>query len=159
MANNQFKGKQNNRNGGYQNNWSNEPKRLPEGYLVGGYYYQPDESDKPVLRKEYILGYPVKIAGSLAEKDRNLNKSSQIRKYYDYCIRIRDLISSGRKYEEVESEFYRLANFVSYAESRKLVTPLFVEFIEKNIENIHNNEDFNAFVKHFEAVVAHLKEK
>lgn len=161
MAYNQS-GYQNNR-GGYNNSRGGYPprvempKKLPEGYLDGGYFEQRD--GKSVLKRDYILSYPAQIAESMIERDRNMNKSSQIRKYYDYSIRIRDMMHTGKSFPEVEAEFCRLSNFVAYAESRGLVSRLFVRFIDKNIEAIHNKEDFSAFIKHFEAVVAHLKEK
>lgn len=142
--------------GGFQQR-DEKPKRLPDGYLEGGYYEFRD--GKSALKREYIVGYPVQIADALAERDRNMNKSSQIRKYYDFCIRIRDMIHAGKDYQEVEAEFCRLSNFVAYAASRNLVSQLFVRFIDMNIKAIRNKEDFFAFIKHFEAVVAHLKEK
>ena len=149
--------------GGYQNNRGGYqprvevPKKLPEGYLEGGYFERKD--GKSVLKRDYILGYPTQIAELMVERDRNMNKSSQIRKYYDYCIRIRDMLHAGKDFGEVEAEFCRLSNFVAYAESRNLVSRLFVRFIDRNIEAVHGKEDFFAFVKHFEAVVAHLKDK
>ena len=158
MAYNQSYGKQNNR-GGNRKEWNDAPKRLPDGYLEGGYFRQEGDKDHPILRKEYILGYPAAIADAMTERDRNMNKSAQIRKYYNYCIRIRDLMAVGRTFTEVESEFCRLSNFVVNAESRNLVSHLFVEFIDKNIASIHSGEEFLAFIKHFEAVVAHLKNK
>ena len=66
----------------------------------------------------------------------------------------------NNNFPSVEAELDRLLPFVKYAESRGTVSPLFRNFIEKNIMIIHNGEDLNAFVKHFEAVVAYLpKEK
>ena len=151
-----------NQNYGYQNSRGaprrdDPPKALPDGYLKDGYFFPCEPQEKPVMRKEYILGYPRQIAGALNERNQNLNKSSQIRKYYDYCIRIRDLLQMGYSFPEVESEFCRISNFVAYAKSRSLVTQVFVDFIDRNIKAIHNGNDFYAFLKHFEAVVAHLK--
>ena len=156
MANNQNYGNQNSRGGGFKR-WDDAPKALPDGYLSGGYFLPGKAGEKPVMKKEYIIGYPGQIAAALTERDRNLNKSSQLRKYYDYCIRIRDLMHMGYTFPEVESEFCRVSNFVAYAKSRNLVTQVFVDFIDRNIAAIHNGDDFSAFLKHFEAVVAHLK--
>lgn len=134
-------------------------QELPEGYLQGGYYKAPStEGGASILRKEYIVGYPKEIAGAL-NWDRDKNKNAQVRKYYDYCIRLRDLMLRGKTFAEIESDFCRLSIFVDNAEKRGRVSRLFVKFIDKNIENIHTEKDFYAFVKHFEAVIAHLRVK
>ena len=128
---------------------------LPEGYLKGGYFEPAAEGERPALRKEYIVGYPEKIAKAL--EDREKNKSAQLRKFYDYCIRIRDMLERGQSFRELESEFCRLAAFAKYAESRGKVSGLFVEFIQKNVDAVQSKEEFYAFVKHFEAVIAYIK--
>ena len=150
----------NNRPGGFKPR-NDSPKRLPDGYeedLRSGYFYVPDGAEKPVMKPNFILGYPRKIADALTEWDRNKNKSSQIRRYYDFCVRIRDRMDDGRTYAETEAEFCRLVPLVEYAKSRGLVTDVFVNFINRNIDAVHTAEGFHAFVKHFEAVVAHMKQ-
>ncbi len=150
------------RGGGYANQnrpgggrpYAAPPSRgLPPGYLKDGYFAK--EGEKLVLRKEYIVDYPIMIAEALDDRDKN--KSSQLRKFYDFCIRLRSIIDNGRSFREVQSELARLGPFARYAESRSRVTPVFVQFIEKNMERVHNEGDFNAFMKHFEAVIAYLK--
>lgn len=139
--------------GGYQGGW--QRPALPEGYLKDGYFQPAAEGERPALRREFIIGYPEKIARAL--EDREKNKSTQLRKFYDYCIRIRDMLDRGQSFREVESDFCRLLAFVKYAETRGKVSALFVEFIQKNMDMIHSKEEFYAFVKHFEAVIAYIK--
>lgn len=149
-----------NRPGGFKPR-NKAPRRLPDGYaedLQSGYFYIPKGSEKPVMKPNFILGYPKKIADALSEWDKKKNKSSQIRRYYDFCVRIRDLMDAGHSYEEMEAEFCRLVPLVDYAKSRDLVTDVFVNFIYRNIDAIDSIEAFHAFVKHFEAVVAHMKQ-
>lgn len=146
--------------GGYQPKpWDREqehvPRALPAGYLQGGYFEPGHDGGKPVLRKEYIVGYPEQIARALEDRDKN--KSSQLRRFYDYCIRIRSMQERGRAFEQVQAEFCRLVPFADYAQTRNTVTPLFVDFIRKNVQAVRNADDLYAFVKHFEAVVAHIK--
>ena len=62
---------------------------LPNDYLSDGYFEPGQAGGKPSLRREYIVGYPEEIARSL--EDRDLNKSAQLRKFYEYAIRIRDM--------------------------------------------------------------------
>lgn len=140
--------------GGYQGNRWQQPT-LPEGYLKGGYFKPAEEDGRPALRREYIIEYPKEIAGAL--DDREKNKSTQLRKFYDYCIRIRDMLDRGQTFEEVESDFCRLAPFAKNAESRNRVNSLFVDFILKNVDAVTSKEEFYAFLKHFEAVIAYIK--
>ena len=128
---------------------------LPKGYLSGGYFEPGQTGEKPALRREYIVGYPEEIARGL--EDRELNKSTQLRKFYDYAIRVRDKLSRGISFREAESDFCRLLVFADQARSRNRVSQLFVDFIRQNVETVKNEQDFYAFLKHFEAVIAHLK--
>ena len=148
--------KRNSPQGQRDGNQRPEP-RLPEGYLHGGYFEPGLAREKPSLRREYIIGYPEEIARSLG--DPKLNKSSQLRKFYDYAIRIRDILGRGISFREAESDFCRLLVFADYARNRSqpLVSMLFVDFIRQNVETVKNEQDFYAFLKHFEAVIAHLK--
>lgn len=141
--------------GGYQGSRQRWQPALPEGYLQGGYFEPAAAGERPALRREYIIGYPAEIAQAL--EDREKNKSTQLRKFYDYCIRIRDMLDRGQSFHEVESDFCRLAAFAKYAESRGKVSGLFVEFIQKNVDMVRGKEDFYAFLKHFEAVIAYIK--
>lgn len=138
---------------GYQGN--RQPPRLPDGYLRDGYFEPAAERERPALRREYIIGYPEAIAKAL--EDREKNKSTQLRKFYDYCIRIRDMLERGQSFCELKSEFCRLAPFAKYAESRSKVSGLFVQFIQKNVDAVRSKDDFYAFLKHFEAVIAYIK--
>lgn len=128
---------------------------LPEGYLKDGYFAPAAGGERPALRREFIIGYPEAIARAL--EDREKNKSTQLRKFYDYCIRIRDMLDRGQSFHEVESDFCRLTAFAKYAESRGKVSGVFVSFIQKNVDKIRSKEEFYAFLKHFEAVIAYIK--
>lgn len=140
------------------NNKNEESPKLPIGYLEGGYYTK--KNDELVLKKEYIVEFPKEIAEALS-LDRNKNKRSQIRKFYEYTLRIQDLLRrKNGDFSIVEAELNRLIPYVTYANSRATVTQLFEDFIRKNVKNIQSEKDLVAFVKHFEAIVAYLpKEK
>lgn len=134
--------------------WYNEAPTLPEGYLAGGYYRPAAEGGGDELDPRYIIEYPRKIAQSLY--DREMNKSTQLRKFFDYCIRLRDIMAyRGQSFSNIRAELDRLVPFVEYAQSRKRVSPLFVEFIGKNLQTIQSQRDFYAFLKHFEALIAY----
>ena len=152
---------QNNRNGG-NNNFKkdnryydnrNAVQELPNGYLEKGYY---EDDEKKIMRVEYIVQYPKEIVDQL-KKDRNKNKSSQLRRYYEFVIRIKDrLRQSGTTFDEMKSEIGRLIPFAEYAVTRGKVSAYFQKFINKNINSIRDERDFMAFAKHFEAIIANL---
>lgn len=141
-------------NGDYEN-----VNYLPQGYLKEGYFQTCEENVK--LNSKYIVEYPREIAKKLSSEGNNKNKRSQIRKFYEYSLRIQNLLRHKKgDFCVIEAEFKRLIPFVEYAESRGTVTECFVSFITKNVEEVKNADDLNAFVKHFEAIVAYLpKEK
>ena len=138
---------------------------LPEGYLSGGYF--KSVGDERVLKPEYIVKYSKEIADKLnswQEWDKAnspQNKRSQIRKFYEYVLGIQGLLQrKNNNFAVIEAELNRLIPFVNYAQSRSTVSELFKKFIEENIKAVHGTEDLNAFVKHFESIVAYLpKEK
>ncbi len=127
---NQMGGKRPNQGGygGYQQ----QPASLPAGYLEGGYY--KEVQGEKVLKKEYIVTYPEAIARALSDRDESKNskknKRSQIRKFYDYTLRINDLLNrKSGNFALVEGELNRLIPFVKYAASRDTVSGLFEAFI------------------------------
>lgn len=140
---------------GQRDGYQRQEPKLPKDYLSGGYFEPGREGEKPSLRRDYIVGHPEDIAEGLEDRERN--KSTQLRKFYDYAIRIRDMLGRGISFREVRSDFCRLLVFADYARSRNRVSPLFVDFIRQNVEAVENEQDFYAFLKHFEAVIAHLK--
>lgn len=140
----------------YSGGGNNGNAELPDGYLAKGYY---KDSDKKILYPEYIITYPKEIVREL--KDNTKNKSSQLRRYYEYTVRIKDrLRQTNATFQEMESEIGRLIPFAEYALNRNKVTFYFKKFIEKNVNSIRDEKDFMAFAKHFEAIIANLpKEK
>lgn len=130
-----------------------ESATLPEGYLQGGYY---NDSEKKKLKKEYIVCYPKELAKALeGDGGRDMNKSSQIRKFYRYLLRAdQKMRLHDNDFTLIESDIARLQPHVSYAGKRKVVSPLFIRFIEENVAAVHDEKDMEAFVRHFEAIIA-----
>ncbi len=156
-----------NRMGGGRNssNSNYQKGQLPKGYLSGGYFETAE--GESVLKPEYIVEYSKEIARKLASKDEwekpntPQNKRSQVRKFYEYVLRIQGLLQlKNNHFGTVEAELKRLIPYAEYAMSRGTVSELFQNFINDNIMALHNVDDLNAFVKHFESIVAYLpKEK
>lgn len=139
-----------------RNNGGGRPIALPAGYLQGGYY---KDEKKHILKKEYIVDYSKEIAEMLeSDGGRDANRRSQIRKFYEYVLRVeRKLGLSGNDYAAVEADLLELLPHVTYAASRRVVSNIFIKFIEKNVTAVHDDKDLKAFVKHFEAVIAFTK--
>ena len=149
--NSSYRGAPQGRSGSWR---QNEPANLPEGYLSDGYYRRAEGGD-PELNPDYIVKYPKVIANGL--QDRQANKSTQLRKFYDYCIRLRDFMRYQQlPFSAIKAELARLEPFVEYAQKRKRVTSLFTDFIHENVKAVQSDEDFRAFLKHFEALIAYL---
>lgn len=131
---------------------------LPPNYLVGGYYH---DTEKKKLKKEYIIEYPKQIAEALdKEGGREKNKRSQIRKFYDYLLRVEQKMwIDENNFSEIEADLAGLEPYAFYAKTRRLVTQIFVSFIEENVAAIQDEKDIRAFVRHFEAVMAFTTKK
>lgn len=147
-----------NPNQGYnrQNVNRNLPQeQLPAGYLKGGYFKILD--GEKVLKTEYIIKYPKDIVQALTASGNKLNKRSQIRKFYEYALGLQGQMQrNGWEYPVIEAELNRLLPYAAYAKSRNVVSDLFEQFIKDAVSSIHDKDDFNAFIKHFEAIIAYL---
>lgn len=140
--------------------YQNSPAGLPAGYLAdlkSGYFSPGEDGQKRAMRKEFIIDYPRAIADALNNTPREQDNRTQLRKYFDYCVRIRTMLGTGRSFQELKPEFARLVPFANYAKTRGVVSQIFVDFIEENVNAVHDGEDFSAFLKHFEAIVAFIK--
>lgn len=143
----------------FQANGKSDMRDL-DGYFntlkMQGYY---KDSEKKKLDPGFIVKYAKDIAWNLdAEGGSNMNKRTQIRKYYDYLLRVsKKLEHYGMDYSYVAADVFELLPKAQYAVSRKVAGVLFAKFIDKNVTAIQDAEDFKAFQKHFEAIVAYMK--
>jgi CRISPR type III-A-associated protein Csm2 len=123
---------------------------LSKGYFI----------EKGFIRKEFILELPKELA-SLFSKNPALNKSTQIRKYFDYCRKIEGIFKVKKNFNYVVSELPRLNYHIHNALNKKppLISKEFCEFVEKNVElAIQSEENFlKGFINHFEAVIGYSK--
>lgn len=116
--------------------------------LRSGYY-----KNKDCLKPEFIVEYPKEIAKGL--EDRNKNKLSQIWKFYDHVRRIQDNLN-GKPFAAIEADLNILKPAVEYALNRDTVTVVFKNFIDENVSQIKDRKDLDAFIKHFQALIAYL---
>ena len=121
--------------------------------LKSGYYKIVDE--KKCLKPKFIVEYPSFIAKSLG--DRRKNKLSQLWKFFDHARRIQDSLNQkNQPLDVLEAELRELRPAVAYAYSRDTVTWEFKKFIDANVSQVKDRDDLNAFIKHFQAVIAYL---
>lgn len=56
----------------------------------------------------------------------------------------------------MKATLYELMPAAAYALERATITDDFREFIDLNVSNIKDKEDLDAFVKHFQSLIAYL---
>lgn len=131
-------------------------KRLSNEYLEDlrkGYF--EFINNKKCLKPKFIVEYPESIAINLC--DKNKNKLSQIWKFYDHARRIQDnLNQKGESLDILRAELNELKPAVVYACARDTVTDIFKDFITENVSQIKDLDDLNAFIKHFQSLIAYL---
>ena len=92
-------------------------------------------------------------------KDK-LNKSSQLRRFFDEVVRLNDMAKSRQKpvpMSLVLPSLHMLIAKASYAQGRDLVSPSFVTLMRDSIDQIQDREDLQVFTHFFEAVIAFYK--
>lgn len=134
-----------------------------EESLKKGYFKLVD--GKKCLKEEFIVKYPKRIADELAYdrrdkrtfKNKNKNKLSQIWKFYDHARWIQDSLRlRGNPLDVLKATLYELMPAAAYALERATITDDFRKFIDLNVSNIKDKEDLDAFVKHFQSLIAYL---
>lgn len=154
----------NNRGGGYggrgryQQN-QREEFRLSEGYLKNGYFN--DTPTGKAIKTSLMMKTARDIAEGLYSAWPQIKKS-QLRKYYDYCKNLQAKMEFKKVgFEVIQPGFAKLLGHATNASNKspKLVPRLFVDFVERNINTVKDADDFNAFVEHFEMIVAYYPRK
>lgn len=117
--------------------------------LTKGYFLKED-----YIRKEFIIDYAKELAMEFS-KNENVNKSTQIRKYFDYCDRIVGVFKTKRDFLYVKAELPKVIPHLNNALKKGLITKSFYDFMEINVElSLINEINFNkGFIPHFEAII------
>lgn len=125
---------------------------LPPHYLSNGYF---DEGR--YLRKEIIVDDAQKVAAVLTAADMT---SAALRRYFGKVRAMQAKYKLNKDFEAAKVDLYSLEPFVAYTVSRKVAPPVFQAFITCNLAVATKDEQhFEAFVKHFQSVVAFFKER
>ncbi len=91
------------------------------------------------------------------KNNRDRNKSSQLRKFYDEVLLFHGRVKSEEEFQKMLPYIKILNAKAYYAEGRRLITKDFREFIQKSLSQINNKKDFDVFVKFFEAFMGFYK--
>lgn len=136
------------------------PSPLPITYFENGLL-------KPHLLDEEALV----VAESLVSESlgRNKMKASQLRRFYDDVLSLRrrldlesgtDLTQRERSFSAIRAEFKMLKAKAVYAWGRdqgKTFPLPMLQFVINHVHAVKSARDFDAFCKHFQAVVAYHK--
>jgi len=123
---------------------------LPAGYLdkvAGGYF-----DEKNCLRVEFVGEMASNVAKSFGTKLKN----HQLRRYYGHVKAAENRLNMTGDWPSVNIDIKKLGAFVSEAKGKDKVPDSFYKFIDGNVMQIQTRHDFEAFVEHFQAVVAYF---
>ncbi len=128
----------------YPNNQRSEKllQELPQKYLISCF-----SSDGKNIDEDLITGKVQKLAKYLMTT--NLT-STQLRRFYDECVRYEKLSSFAEK----KTKLQLLVAKVAYGVGRKVLPNEFLDFFKNRVERVQEEKDFEFYLQHFEAFVA-----
>lgn len=99
-----------------------------------------------------------KLAKDIGAEGANINKSSQLRRYFDEVVRL----STQAKAKDADMDLilpqvHMLVAKVVYAQGRKLVSPSFVEMMKSGINQINDKNDLQVFANFLESFMGFYK--
>jgi CRISPR type III-A-associated protein Csm2 len=146
---------------------SGEPE-LPPGYLAVGYFDQKDN-----LLKDIFVGWPEKITDALTHsRTKPKATKSSLRAFYTMLRMAQNQFEAQRRTPDkamgdAKTQLYKLRIAAQYQRTRSVISVLCQSFLERNIDLVDRKgtdfqsfeRNFNAFVEHFQAVIAYLPER
>lgn len=123
---------------------------LPPQYLEElkkGYF-----DDNNCLREEFLTEMASDVAKSFGTKLKN----HQLRRFYGHIKAADNRLKMTGDWPCVNLDVKKLSSLVAEAKGKDKVPDSFYKFIDANIKKIHNQKDFEAFVEHFQAIVAYF---
>ena len=120
-----------------------EPVYLPPDYLDVGYHAVAENGTK-FLRPEFVGPYAQIMAGLLVEMKQS-----------DFNTLLRELRRSKKRSLPFEARLTAAAEMLPKSMalvSRKKAPALLISFINENLEHIHDDDDWYAFLRFMEAI-------
>jgi hypothetical protein len=117
---------------------------LKKGYFVEGDF----------IKKEFLIEFAKELASEFTRND-NINKPSQIRKYFDYCDKINGIHKVKRNFLYVQAELPKVIPHLNNALKKGLISNDFYKFMEVNVDMALEKEEYfsKGFIPHFEALI------
>lgn len=126
---------------------------MVEYYLLldGGYF-----DHEGYLLEDFITKFPQKLAKKF-QTDTNVNKSTQIRKYFDQIQNILGRYKTNKQFQFVKTELTKILPLLNSAKTKGHISEEFLEFMSKNIELAKESETnfSNGFVIHLQSLIAY----
>lgn len=99
-----------------------------------------------------------KVVGDEGKKERDKNKYTQVRKFYDEVLKLKQKLQTEQASVEEVLPYLKMLNAkAAYAKARKHVTDKFVDFIKESIANVKDKESFYVFTTFFEAFMGYYR--
>jgi CRISPR type III-A-associated protein Csm2 len=136
-------------------------------YLAGGYF-----DEKGHLRPEVFVDWPQKLNSELAKQKQPTTKNS-LRGFYSMLRMAKNQFDSQsadreRAWSDAKTQLLKLRTAAQYQGTRQVISQMCQkDFLNDNIDLVlakgtdpeKFREYFNAFVEHFQAVIAYLPER
>jgi CRISPR-associated protein Csm2 len=117
-------------------------KKLEKGYF----------DNNNCLLEEFLTNMASDVAKSFGTKLKN----HQLRRFYGHIKAADNRLKMTGDWRCVNLDVKKLSSLVAEAKGKDKVPDSFYKFIDANICKIKNQKDFEAFVEHFQAVVAYF---
>lgn len=93
------------------------------------------------------------------QKNKNLDKYTQLRKFYDELLKIQIKMENNKDIDIkiFLTSIYMIASKAAYALARGKLSEKFSSFIELNVKNIMTKEDIDKFIMYYEAILGYVK--
>jgi len=110
------------------------------------------------LKNEFIIEYPQKLAKSFTQ-DKDINKTSQVRKFYDQCKLIEGKFRLTNNFDRTISELLQLLPLANKSKTKKHISESFYLFFEKNIyEAVKSESNFKlGFIPHYQSLIGYFE--
>ena len=141
---------------------------LPSGYLSAGYM-----DKKGHLLETIFLPWPEELTAALTDRHLKVRATkNSLRAFYSMLRMAKKQFDAQRADKDkalgdATTQLYKMQVGAVYQSERGVISPLCKDFLFKNIDTVlQHKSDFdefarnlNAFVEHFQAVIAYLPEK
>ena len=98
------------------------------------------------------------LAREIGGAGKNINKSSQLRRYYDEVFRLNTHAKDDSAHLDlVLPQVHMLLAKVAYAKGRNLVSDSFVEMMKSGIQQIQDKDDLQVFTNFLESFMGYYK--